>query len=300
MPKSAQIEDFAAKLAVICKRLNWSRAKLAQQVAIDKSLAGRWLSGASRPTGNNLMRLTDTIVRALPDFGAATWDLPTAMLARQLGGALPPDEGPSSASRGTPAAEPSLLPSLRTFARFIEDIDYLAPVYEGFYFMWFTASTGSGTICRRRARIVRRGSALLITASGHNFEYDGAFAVSGDRLYGIAENPRFAGPVYCILNGSSGRHATLMTGLTLFQSTIPGQFGVVCLPTALEYQAPLSGDAAADERTWAELATRHRDFELGENEAEVPEAVRRALHVVVGAPRADGTIEHVLLMRAVP
>jgi hypothetical protein len=46
MPKSVDVEDFAVKLALLAKRLNWSRAKLAQQVGVDKSLAARWLNGS--------------------------------------------------------------------------------------------------------------------------------------------------------------------------------------------------------------------------------------------------------------
>ena len=53
MPKSVDIEDFAAKLALVRQQLDWSRAKLAQQVGIDKSLAGRWTNGVSRPTNTN-------------------------------------------------------------------------------------------------------------------------------------------------------------------------------------------------------------------------------------------------------
>ena len=50
MPKSVDIADFAAKIACVAKRLNWSRGQLAREVGIDKSLAARWLSGHSRPT----------------------------------------------------------------------------------------------------------------------------------------------------------------------------------------------------------------------------------------------------------
>ena len=63
MPKSVDVEDFAAKLALLTKRLNWSRAKLAQQVGVDKSLAARWLNGNSRPTGNSLMQLTTAVAQ---------------------------------------------------------------------------------------------------------------------------------------------------------------------------------------------------------------------------------------------
>ena len=85
MPKSADVEDFAAKLALLVKRLNWSRAKLAQQVGVHKSLAARWLNGSSRPTGNSLMQLTTAVAQAIEGFNAADWDLTPEHLARRLG-----------------------------------------------------------------------------------------------------------------------------------------------------------------------------------------------------------------------
>ena len=100
MPKSADVEDFAAKLALLVKRLNWSRAKLAQQVGVDKSLAARWMSG-SRPTGNSLMQLTTAVAQVVDGFTGADWDLPTEEFGQRIGlrpgpGAVaPPAESPS-------------------------------------------------------------------------------------------------------------------------------------------------------------------------------------------------------------
>ena len=85
MPKSVDVEDFAAKLALLTKRLNWSRAKLAQQVGVDKSLAARWLNGNSRPTGNSLMQLTTAVAQNVAGFTAADWDLRPEQFARRLG-----------------------------------------------------------------------------------------------------------------------------------------------------------------------------------------------------------------------
>ena len=85
MPKSVDVEDFAVKLALLAKRLNWSRAKLAQQVGVDKSLAARWLNGNSRPTGNSLMQLTSAVAQAIDGFTAADWDLSAEQFSRRLG-----------------------------------------------------------------------------------------------------------------------------------------------------------------------------------------------------------------------
>jgi hypothetical protein len=85
MPKSVDVEDFAAKLALLAKRLNWSRAKLAQQVGVDKSLAVRWLNGNSRPSSNSLMLLTMAAAHHVEGLTAADWDRTPNEFARRLG-----------------------------------------------------------------------------------------------------------------------------------------------------------------------------------------------------------------------
>lgn len=85
MPKSVDIEDFAAKLALVAKRLNWSRAKLAQQVGVDKSLVARWFNSVSRPTEHSLMRLTSAVARTLEELTNADWELPLGQFALRIG-----------------------------------------------------------------------------------------------------------------------------------------------------------------------------------------------------------------------
>ena len=85
MPKSVEIEDFAAKLALVRQQLDWSRAKLAQQVGIDKSLAGRWTKGASRPTANSLARLTSAVAQAIPGLKSDEWHLSIEQFALRVG-----------------------------------------------------------------------------------------------------------------------------------------------------------------------------------------------------------------------
>ena len=85
MPKSVDIEDFAAKLGLVIKRLDWGRAKLAQQVGIDKSLAGRWLNGESRPTAHSLVRLTAAVGQVITGLTSADWQLPLDRFALRIG-----------------------------------------------------------------------------------------------------------------------------------------------------------------------------------------------------------------------
>jgi transcriptional regulator with XRE-family HTH domain len=85
MPKSVSIEDFAAKLALVAKRLNVSAGKLAQQVGVDKSVVARWLNGDSRPTAHSLMQLTAIVAQTVDGLTAADWDLPREQFRQRLG-----------------------------------------------------------------------------------------------------------------------------------------------------------------------------------------------------------------------
>lgn len=85
MPKSVDIEDFSAKLGLVIRRLDWSRSKLAQQVGIDKSLAGRWLRGDSQPTSQSLARLTAAMADGISGLISGDWELPLDQFARRIG-----------------------------------------------------------------------------------------------------------------------------------------------------------------------------------------------------------------------
>jgi hypothetical protein len=85
MPKSVDIEDFSAKLGLAVRQLDWSRGRLAQQVGIDKSLAGRWIKGESRPTPHSLARLTTAIARTITGLKVDDWNLPIDRFALRIG-----------------------------------------------------------------------------------------------------------------------------------------------------------------------------------------------------------------------
>src|SRR5262245_40852636 len=85
MPKSVEIADFSTKLGLLAKQLDWSRAKLAQRVGVDKSIAARWLTDRGQPTTNNLMQLTRAVAEQIVGFAASDWDLPLAQFGKRLG-----------------------------------------------------------------------------------------------------------------------------------------------------------------------------------------------------------------------
>lgn len=59
---------FSRKLDLVLKALSLSRGRLAAQLGVDKSLAGRWASGAVTPSAHNLENLTRLVASHRPGF----------------------------------------------------------------------------------------------------------------------------------------------------------------------------------------------------------------------------------------
>lgn len=307
MPKAVDIEDFAAKLGLVCKRLNWSRAKLAQQIGMDKSLVGRWLVGTSRPTGNSLMLLNDALAKALPDFTAATWDLGRASLAARFGIASPVPSTTEAATAASPTMPPmtpvtmaDTLAGLRSFSRFADDIDYLAPIYAGFYRVWFASFSNDGSILGRRGRIWREGNGLRVEAGGGTVIYAGGCIVAGKRLYMILESPAFPGPVMITLGGSYGAHPQRLAGLALFQAIGRAEGAVCASPCVLEFLEPMGSDPAANQRRWDAMISEELDLR-GDDDAQgaLSPEILALLRPTLGVRRADGSQDHVLTVRPI-
>ena len=72
---------FAIGLTLLCGSVTQGAA----QSASLKSVEARWLNGASRPTGNSLMQLTNAVAQAIDGFTAADWDLSPEQFSRRLG-----------------------------------------------------------------------------------------------------------------------------------------------------------------------------------------------------------------------
>ncbi|MBV8193637.1 MAG: helix-turn-helix transcriptional regulator [Alphaproteobacteria bacterium] len=302
MPKGVEIEDFAAKLDLVCKQLNWSRAKLAQQVGIDKSLAGRWLLGASRPTGNTLMRLNQTLALALPEFTSSCWDLSTEELAARLGveqaKALPSGKAGNGAA---PQGVGSILAGLRTFVRAREGIDVLAGIYCGFYRFWFGSFNNDGSILRRPAWLWREGGAIRFRVGGNTAIYEGECVPTLRGLYLIGETGAFDSMILMQLVGGHARHPNRLSGLIVYQPQGRPEVSVAGTPTVFEFIGPPSSDRAANERTWTQMLSAESAVLVDDKEArgQLPKAVLQMLRPTVGVRRGEKSVDHILTVRLV-
>src|ERR1700704_4835313 len=99
-------EPFAKKLELVLKVLSMSRARLAADLAVDKSVVGRWVSGAVQPSAHNLSLLSALIAEHIPGFTALDWDRSLAAFASLIGADLEAisGESPAGVLQGLPLA----------------------------------------------------------------------------------------------------------------------------------------------------------------------------------------------------
>src|ERR1700761_1755079 len=93
---------LAAKLDFVLKALSMSRGHLAAELGVDKSAAGRWVSGAATPSAYNLSQLTTLVAQRVPGFTSLDWERDLDGLAEVLG------VSPPGGARGTQAARLAL------------------------------------------------------------------------------------------------------------------------------------------------------------------------------------------------
>jgi len=119
MPMPSPVtDDFPRRLDVALKTLNISRAQLAVQVGVDKSLISRWLSGRMRPSSHNLTRISEVLSRARPGFNTLHWERPRPEFEAFLGiGAPVPAAVPAGNAEAGIAPPPASAIAARVWAR---------------------------------------------------------------------------------------------------------------------------------------------------------------------------------------
>jgi hypothetical protein len=291
MPKSADVEDFAAKLALLTKRLNWSRAKLAQQVGVDKSLAARWLNGNSRPTGNSLMQLTTAVAQAIESFTAADWDLTPEQFARRLG----IEPGPRPAAPGGPGR--LVLSGLRNPPPTTWGAAY-AGLWAGFY-QSFT-NRGVVRICTVEFRIEDGG--LYFAFTDGSFLCEGTAVATHSHVQAICE----IAPLDNHLLFFTFNSAPDVKGPAIIDG-LASAFAADAMPSStplLLFHIDEETDESIDVRTLMprvavandgiESAAARTGDPLAAAQQFVSVEILRMLFPLVGTARPDGETDHVL------
>jgi transcriptional regulator with XRE-family HTH domain len=108
----ASTTPFSDNLRLVLKLLSMSAARLASELAVDKSVVSRWLNGSVQPSAHNLSRLSAFVAGRLVGFRALDWERTPESLAETFGAdpraaagpQVVPDLGPDGLRHGAAGA----------------------------------------------------------------------------------------------------------------------------------------------------------------------------------------------------
>jgi hypothetical protein len=252
---------FHEKLTLVLKALSMSRGRLAADLGVDKSLVGRWASGAVTPSQHNLSNLTQLLASKRPGFTMLDWDRDLEGLAAQFGVDVPAHANGHNGGHGVPALN-GHAPQPRT-----EDLTLLAPLldqarmaterrgkaYEGF---WRTTrpSVMMPGLFFHDFGMIRRGSSGMLDfqMGGSGLLWEGWMLPAEGQLFVILYDTVGLTPVFLIFNGVPLPKAELLDGIVtaaaLDAARTPSSY-----PIILERIGVLTGDKAADDARCQEL-----------------------------------------------
>ena len=258
-------EAFGRKLELVLKRLSMSRARLAADLRVDKSVVGRWVTGAVRPSAHNLARLSALVAEHIAGFTALDWDRDLPGFAELLGA----DPGTLG---GAGKAGPPHLP-LPLMDQVLASTALRGKAYEGFFRSTRPYVLAPGRFVHDHGMIRMDETGLLrlkIGTGGTTVE--GWVLPFGNQLFVLSVDVTSGALLFGIFNGVSGPRADVVDGLCLTPAQDAGR-----TPTAhamvFERVGDLSGDPEADDRRFAELA----GLPPVAPEGSVPDDVRRHL-----------------------
>ncbi|RZI98479.1 MAG: XRE family transcriptional regulator [Brevundimonas sp.] len=265
--------SFAEKFGLALNALSMSRGRLAAELGVDKSIVGRWASGAVKPSAYNLERLTHFLAERRPGFTLLDWEADLEAFARVFGVQAPAAKSPDYAGLNLPR---QTLEAARTAT------DLSGDAYEGFWRATHPAGVAPGKFVHMHGMIRRGDDGLLLFDLGSSYvRYVGPVLPIEGHLFVFATDTGRWLPELMIFNVIPGQTVKLMDGLLLTAGNalrIPTTYAIV-----MERVGDLSGDREADDARAAELWAGQQFVEAHE----VPEALRGHLLRDIGPDAAS-------------
>jgi transcriptional regulator with XRE-family HTH domain len=237
--------QLAAKLDFVLKALSMSRGRLAAELGVDKSAAGRWVTGAATPSAHNMSQLTGLVAQRIPGFTSLDWERDLEGLAEALG-VSPPGKSPP-AETAHPSLTIPLLAEAQAMARLRGE------AYEGFYRSTRPFGQHPGVFLHDYTilRLEADGS-LHMAMNALGVRVEGKVLLLHNQLFIVATEMTSGAFVFAIVNGVSSVQAGVLDGLIMYCAQDPGR-----TPTATaavwERVGDLSGDRAADDARFETL-----------------------------------------------
>lgn len=267
------MQDFGQKLDLAMKVLSLSRVGLASAIGVDKSVAGRWVSGKVQPSTHNLALISQLIAQHVPNFTMLDWDREFDDFAACIG-ASPMQ--PASTSKTIWPLLPPKLAAEATHAA----IDHTS-AYEGFWRTTRPSSDMPGEFLHDTSIVRRDSHGFLSFQSGvEGFYYEGSAVLVNQQLYYFAADDVFGAISMGILNGVPRGRADVVDGVILTTlrdaGASPASSGIV-----MHRIGDLTDDPAADEAKFRDLVENQK---MLAPPGSVPQDVADALHKAANAP----------------
>jgi transcriptional regulator with XRE-family HTH domain len=254
--------QFATRFALVLKALSLTRGRCAAELGVDKSLVGRWASGAVQPSAYNLDRLTAFVAARRPGFTLLDWDHDLDTLAAKFGVVAPPAVATLPRRRidlVPPAmvAESAATTTLRGWA------------YEGFWRTTRPSAELPGQFIRDHILIRRSDDGLLSYTLGvFALRFAGWAMLLQNNIFSVATDTESGSFIFSIFNGVARQRADVLDGLSLTCLRDAGG-SPVAGALLLERVGQLSGDIAAD--------TAHFDALCMQNPVAAPDTIDPAV-----------------------
>ena len=238
------VENFSDKLQLILKALVLSRAGLASQLNVDKSLVGRWAAGTVRPSEHNLAKITRFVGERVPGFTLLDWDRDINDLKSRLG--IHQDTSMSSPS---PAIMEQMLP-LPVIESIRSDMQKRGKAYEGLWRGTRPSNDLPGRFVHDICLTEQRPDGILRFRVGvEGVRYDGFSLLLQHQLFSVAWDTDTSAMIFSIINGVARQRPEILDGINL--STLRDAGGSPCASSCiLERIGELSGDPVKDEEMY--------------------------------------------------
>jgi transcriptional regulator with XRE-family HTH domain len=253
---------FAARFTLALKALSMSRGRLAAELGVDKSLVGRWASGAVTPSAYNLERLTHLLATKRPGLTLLDWDRDMPDFAELFGVTL---------ARSDTEARPSGLPGVvQDLVR--DSVESRLDAYEGFWRSTHASFFEPGRFCHQYGIIRRAAGGLMFELGAIGVRYGGTMSPVEGQIFAVASDNIRQVPAFMILNVVAAPRIALLDGLLVAASSslrVPAAYSII-----LERIGDLSGNLDADDRHVEGLMNQPEVLSSSEI---LPEVVRRHL-----------------------
>ncbi len=281
-------DNFGSKLGYVLKALTLSNGRVAAELAVDKSLVGRWVAGTVRPSAHNLGRLTALLAQRLPGITLLDWDRTPDDLRRWI--------APHSLPRES-VAVPSAIADWVGQPKVKEVASQTALDGAGITGIWRSTRAAPdmpGHFAHDYVLIEPRPDGPLRCRSGvFSARLTGWAICAGDQVYCCSASHGLGTMTFTILNRVRQPRTDTMDGIAMACSAVAGGIPMA-LAMYLERVGTLGPDPAANEARFESLLMAHPIAPEGS----VSDHVRRHLLRDVGPKAFEAGGDLVLMMRS--